>query len=114
MSSNANAAPTEPIQVTDSDDLDEAAATYDVVLVDFYADWCGPCKMMEPTIESIAADSEAAVLKVDVDQFQGLAGRYGVQGVPTLFVFADGEQVERMVGMQSDDQLSSVIEQYTE
>lgn len=113
MSSNANAAPAEPIQVTDSDDLEEAVATYDVVLVDFYADWCGPCKMMEPTIESIAADSEAAVLKVDVDQFQGLAGEYGVQGIPTLFLFADGEQAERMVGMQSDDQLSGVIERYT-
>lgn len=114
MSSNAQAAPTEPIQMTDEDDLDDAVATYDVVLVDFYADWCGPCKMMEPSIEAIANDTDAAVMKVDVDHFQGLASQYGVQGIPTTFVFADGQQVERLVGMQSGEQLSSVVEKYAE
>lgn len=114
MSSNAQAAPTEPIQMTDEDDLDDAVASYDVVLVDFYADWCGPCKMMEPSIEAIANDTDAAVMKVDVDQFQGLASQYSVQGIPTTFVFADGQQVERLVGMQSGEQLSSVVEKYAE
>jgi thioredoxin 1 len=113
MSSNAKAAPTEPIHLGAEGDLDDAISTYDVVLVDFYADWCGPCQMMEPAIESVAADTDAAVLKIDVDRFQGLASRYGVQGIPALFLFADGETVEQLVGMQSEEELSAAIERYT-
>ena len=113
MSSNAKAVPTEPIHLGAESDLEEAVSTYDVVLVDFYADWCGPCQMMEPAIESVAADTDAAVVKVDVDQFQGLASQYGVQGIPALFLFADGETVEQLVGMKSEEELSSAIERYT-
>ncbi|MFQ3283637.1 MAG: thioredoxin 1 [Natronomonas sp.] len=113
MSSNAKAAPTEPIHLGAEGDLEEAVSTYDVVLIDFYADWCGPCQMMEPAIESVAAETDAAIIKVDVDQFQGLASQYGVQGIPALFLFADGETVEQLVGMKSEEELSSVIERYT-
>ena len=102
MSADIDATPSEPIHPTDRDDLDEAVASHAVVLVDFYADWCGPCQMMEPTIESLAAETDAAVVKVDVDRFQGLAADYGVQGIPTLLVFADGEPAERLVGAQSE------------
>ena len=113
MSSTEDAVPTEPMQLSDPADLDDAVAQYDVVLVDFYADWCGPCQMMEPTIKSLASQTKAAVMKVDVDRFQGLAGQYSVQGIPTLLVFVDGEPVERLVGAQSEQQLSDVIQQYT-
>lgn len=113
MSSKGEAVPTEPIQLTNESDLEDAVSTYDIVLVDFYADWCGPCQMMEPTIESIAAETAAAVAKVDVDTSQELAARFGVQGIPTLLLFADGENADRMVGVQSADELSSVIESYT-
>ena len=113
MSSKEDAVPTEPIQLSDSADLDDTVARYDVVLVDFYADWCGPCQMMEPTIKSLASQTDAAVLKVDVDQFQELAGQYSVQGIPTLLVFADGDLVERLVGAQSEQQLSAVIQEHT-
>ncbi len=112
MSSKSEAVPTEPIQLADESDLQEVVSTYDIVLVDFYADWCGPCQMMEPAIESIAAETAAAVAKVDVDTSQELAAQFGVQGIPTLLLFAEGENVERMVGMQSADELSSVIESY--
>ncbi len=114
MSSKAESVPTEPIQLSDQHDLAEAVATYDAVLVDFYADWCGPCQMMEPTIDSVASQTDAAVLKVDVDRFQNLAAQYGVQGIPTLLVFADGENVERLVGAQSEGQLTNTIQQYTQ
>jgi len=114
MSSNTKATPSEPIQLGSADDLEEITATHDVVLVDFYADWCGPCQMMEPAIEAVAADTDAAVLKVDADRFQGLASQFGVQGIPALFVFADGEIVEQLVGMKSEEQLSSVIEEHTQ
>ena len=110
---SSKAVPTEPIQLADQSDLEEAVSAYDVVLVDFYADWCGPCQMMEPAIESIANETSAAVAKVNVDQSQSLAAQFGVQGIPTLLLFADGENVERLVGMQSEDQLSAVIERYS-
>jgi thioredoxin 1 len=104
--------PTEPVHVTGPDHLDELVADGGVVLVDFYADWCGPCKMLEPVVERIAAETTATVAKVDVDSQQGLASRYQVQGVPTLYLFAGGEQVERLVGAQDEATLRSLVEQY--
>jgi thioredoxin 1 len=114
MSSNTNAAPADPIQLGSSEEFDTVVADYDVVLVDFYADWCGPCQMMEPAIESLAEETDAAVLKVDVDRFQGLAGQHGVQGIPTLLVYAEGELAERMVGAQTGDALAETLASYTE
>ena len=113
MSSQSDAAPAEPIQLTDADEYENIVSRYDVVLVDFYADWCGPCQMMEPTIEALATDTDAAVLKVDVDQFQALASQHGVQGIPTLLVYADGQQAERMVGAQTGDALEATLTEYT-
>ncbi|MFB6082835.1 MAG: thioredoxin [Halorientalis sp.] len=109
---DAAGSPSEPIHIESPDDFSETVDQHDVVLVDFYADWCGPCKMLEPTVEELAAETEAAVAKVDVDQNQQLAGQYGVQGVPMLLLFADGEPVEKMVGVQSKDDLASLIEAY--
>jgi thioredoxin 1 len=110
--SSTEATPAEPIQLTDADAF-EAHVADGVVLVDFYADWCGPCQMMEPAVESVAEDTDAAVLKIDVDVHQALAGEYGVQGIPTLLVFADGEPVERLVGAQSEQALADAIGQHT-
>jgi len=107
-------APMEPIYVDAQSDLDDAVDKYDVVLADFYADWCGPCKMLEPIVERLAAETGAAIAKVDVDANQPLAQAYGVRGVPTLVLFADGEQVEEIVGLQSEDQLRSLIERYSD
>jgi thioredoxin 1 len=105
--------PSEPIHVESADHLDETVANHGVVLVDFYADWCGPCKMLEPTVEALAAETDAAVAKVDVDAHQRLAGEYGVQGVPTLLLFADGAVAERMVGVQQKDALAALVDQYS-
>ncbi|KAA9395812.1 thioredoxin [Haloarcula sp. CBA1130] len=102
----------DPISVDGKAELSEIAADHDVVLVDFYADWCGPCQMLEPVVETVAAETAATVAKVDVDANQDLAAEYGVRGVPTLLLFADGEPVERLVGMQDEAQLRSVIEKY--
>jgi len=104
--------PDEPVHVEDGDHF--ADLTDDgVVLVDFYADWCGPCKMLEPTVESIAAETDATVAKVDVDQHQSLAQQFNVQGVPTLILFADGEAVEQVVGVQDEATLVDLVEQYS-
>jgi thioredoxin 1 len=68
--------------------------------------------MLEPTVEALASDSPAAVAKVDIDAHQGLASQYGVQGVPTLLLFADGEPVERVVGVQDRETLESLVAGY--
>jgi thioredoxin 1 len=104
--------PGEPVHVEGEDHLQELVADNDVVLVDFYADWCGPCKMLEPTVEAIAAETTAVVAKVDVDAHQPLAAEYDVQGVPTLYLFADGEPVERLVGVQDEESLTALVEKY--
>ncbi|WP_299269567.1 thioredoxin [Halorientalis sp.] len=104
----------EPLHINGQSQLDEVVAEHDVVLTDFYADWCGPCQMLEPVVERLAAETDATVAKVDVDANQQLASAYGVRGVPTLILFADGEQVEEIVGVQGEEQLRSLIGRYTE
>ena len=79
------------------------------VLVDFWATWCGPCKMIAPVVEELAdeyADS-LVVAKLDVDQAPDIAGRYGVMSIPTLLVFENGKEVKRTVGFQSKDKLKA-------
>jgi len=102
----------EPVHVDGPDHLGELVGENDVVLVDFYADWCGPCQTLEPILVDVAAESGATVAKVDVDEQQGLAAEYGVRGVPTLVLFADGDQVEQLVGMQQKGSLLRLIERH--
>lgn len=102
----------EPINVSGSAEFEELISGGETVLVDFHADWCGPCQMIEPIVEEIAAETDAIVAKVDVDANQPLAQDYGVRGVPTLMIFDAGEAVERLVGVQSSDQLTAVVERY--
>lgn len=102
--------PGEPIDVRGATHLEELLGKHRIVLVDFYADWCGPCKMLAPTVAEIADETDAAVLKVDIDTHQDLAAQYQVQGVPTLYLFADGEVEERMVGVQNKPALVEKIE----
>jgi thioredoxin 1 len=105
-------APRAPVHVESSDDLETLASDHEVLLVDFYADWCGPCEMLEPVVESIADDGTAVVAKVDVDEHQSLAAEAGVRGVPTLVLYVDGSPAERLVGMQEENRLRSVIDRH--
>jgi thioredoxin 1 len=102
--------PDGPVRVEGSGHLEELLSGNRIVLVDFYADWCGPCQMLEPTVEDVAAETEAAVAKVDIDAHQNLAAQYQVQGVPTLYLFVDGEPADRMVGVQEKHTLVEKIE----
>ena len=97
---SAEGSPTEPVHVNSKAELTQLASENKVVLADFYADWCGPCKMLEPTVKEIAQNTPAAVGKVDVDALPQLAQEMQVQGVPSLFLYVDGEPVKRMVGVQ--------------
>lgn len=102
----------EPVHVESADHFDDLLAEDGVVLADFYADWCGPCQMLEPIVEELAAETDATVAKVDVDRLQRLAQQYRVQGVPTMYLFADGEQVEQLVGVRQKGELRSLIERH--
>jgi thioredoxin 1 len=103
--------PDEPIHVEGSDHFQDVISSYDVVLVDFYADWCGPCQMLEPTVEALAKETDAAIAKVDIDAHQTLASQYRVQGVPNLLIFSGGEPVERVVGVRDKATLANLIQQ---
>ncbi|WP_394741887.1 thioredoxin [Natronococcus roseus] len=104
--------PAEPIAIEGQGHLQDVVDSHDVVLVDCYADWCGPCKMLEPTIESLAAETAAAVAKVDVDAHQRLAQQLGARSIPTLVLYVDGEPVERLLGAQDRATLESLIERH--
>ena len=103
-----------PLHIDGKSHLERVVAEYDVVLVDFFATWCGPCQMLEPVLQELAAETDAVIAKVDVDDHQLLAGEYGVRGVPTLLLFVDGDQVEQHVGALPADRLRQLIEEYTD
>ncbi|XVH31321.1 thioredoxin [Haloferacaceae archaeon DSL9] len=99
----------EPIRVESADEFADLIDEHEIVLVDYYADWCGPCKMLEPTVEAVAAESDAAVLKVDIDALRDLAEEKGIRSVPTLEFYRDGESVDRVVGVQEKESLLDAI-----
>lgn len=85
-----------------------------VVLVDFWASWCGPCKMMAPNVEQIATDykGRAVVGKVNVDDHPSLAERFGIMSIPTLLIFKDGELKQKLVGYRLTMQIASELDKY--
>ena len=84
------------------------------VLVDFWAEWCAPCRMLAPTIDAIAEQfgESAGVVKVNVDDNTSTAQRYGIKGIPTLILFSGGKEVERVVGATSKDSISKMISKH--
>lgn len=85
-----------------------------LMLVDFWAEWCAPCRMLAPTIEAIAEQfgESAGVVKLNVDDNTSTAQRYGIKGIPTLILFSAGKEVERVVGATSKESISRMIEKH--
>lgn len=83
------------------------------VLVDFNATWCGPCKMLAPTIEKLAGeyDGKVKVVSLDIDEAGDIAGRYGVMSIPTLIVFKNGDVFNRSMGLQPEPKVKAQIEE---
>ena len=82
------------------------------VLVDFWAEWCGPCKALAPTVDQVAQkyDGKAKVVKLNVDDNNNTAQRYGIRGIPTLILFKGGSEAERVVGSTSKENISRMID----
>lgn len=91
-----------PIHVGDADFAQVVLGAETLAIVDLWADWCRPCHMLAPTIERLAAEYEGRVLvaKLDVDENQATAGRYGVRSIPTVLFLRNGKEIDRMVGVQ--------------
>ena len=98
--------------ITDSTFDSEVLRSDVPVLVDFWAAWCGPCRMMEPTIDAIAADyaGKAKVGKLNVDENNGVAMRYNIRGIPTLLLFKGGQVVEQKVGAVGKSDVQKMLD----
>ncbi|GAB3064816.1 thioredoxin [Virgibacillus ainsalahensis] len=100
------------VNVTDQNFTKETSEG--LVLADFWAPWCGPCKMIAPVLEEIDGEMEEKVqiVKLDVDENQETAGKYGVMSIPTLLLFKDGDVVDQVIGFQPKEALVDLINKH--
>jgi len=92
----------------------EATIASGVTLVDMYADWCGPCQRLAPIVEDLASDYEgkANICKLNVDDSNDIATKFGVMSIPTILIFKDGKLVEKAVGLQEKEHLASLLDKH--
>ncbi len=97
-----------------SEDNFDSTIKEGVVLVDFWAPWCGPCKMLAPVIEELAQDfdGKAKICKVNTDENQELSVKYGIRSIPSILIFKNGEQVDALVGVSSKEDIANKINEY--
>ena len=101
-------------EVTDNSFESEVLQSEKPVLVDFWAEWCGPCRMLAPTIEAVAEQysASASVVKLNVDDNPVAAANHGIKGIPTMILFNRGKEVERVVGVTSKESIGRLIEKH--
>lgn len=94
-----------------NENFDQTISTSKAVMVDFFTQWCGPCKSMSPMVEKLAAEYEGKIVvgKVDADESGEIAQRFMIRGVPTFLFFKDGQQVDKHVGIMSESEMRSKL-----
>lgn len=101
-------------EVTDTNFGNDVLGADKPVLVDFWAEWCGPCRMIAPTVEAVAEEyqEKARVYKMNVDENPTIPQQYGIRGIPTLILFKGGQEQERIVGAVTREAIARVIDKY--
>ena len=110
-SSKGNGWPTGPVEVTDAN-FNEFIGKYPISVVDCWAPWCGPCRMITPIVEELAAENAGAVKvgKLNIDESGKTAQQFGINSIPTLLLFKNGEVAERWVGVQAKSRLQEALD----
>ena len=105
---------THPVAVTDGTFQAEVLEAETPVLVDFWAEWCQPCKMIAPHLEKIATEQEGKlkIAKVNVDENPGMMSEYQIRGIPTLILFKGGQPVEKLIGFMAEKQILAKVEKH--
>jgi thioredoxin 1 len=103
-------------EVSDSNFESDVLKSAQPVLVDFWAPWCAPCRMLAPTVEAVAENyqTSATVVKLNVDDNPAVSQRYGIKGIPTLILFKNGKEEERVVGATSKEAISRMIDKHVQ
>ena len=83
------------------------------VLVDFFATWCGPCRMLAPILEELSQEVETPIYKVDVDECENLSRKFGILSIPTMIFFKNGQQIEKIVGLKTKQEIKQMLETFS-
>lgn len=102
------------MKVVNEKEFNDIIKSKKVVLVDFFATWCGPCRMLSPILEEVSeeANGEYEIVKIDVDESYDLAKKFGIMSVPTMIIFQDGVEAEKIIGLRSKDDIVETIKTY--